>query len=80
MSCGLSNEQASGLESAQRHRLVRLEGDLQDPVAKCEPVERIDSQECFVVVGHRHESEAFAFLRLKIANDLHVLHRTERAK
>ena len=69
-----------GLESTDRRRFIRLERDLQRPIAERESIQRIDGHERLVVVRHRHEPEAFALLSLKIANDLHVLHSTERSE
>lgn len=69
-----------GSESANRNRLVRFEWHLQNTIAKRETIERIDRHQRFVIVGHRDKTETFAFLRLKITNDLHVLHGAERSE
>ena len=53
--------------------VVRLEADLQHPVAERVPVEGLDRHETLVVVGHRDEAESLALVRLQVSDDLHVL-------
>lgn len=60
--------------------VVRLEAHLEYPVAEGVPVEGLDSDHGFVVVGHRDESEALALIRLQVLDDLDALHGTERAE
>ena len=47
--------------------------DLENSVAESVAVEGLDGDETLVVVGHRHEAEALALVRLEVANHLHVL-------
>ena len=44
--------------------LVRLEGDLEDPVTKGVAVQGLDGHQGLVVVRHRDEAEALAFISL----------------
>ena len=44
--------------------VVGFERDLKNPVAKGVPVEGLDRHETLVVVGHRDEAEALAFVCL----------------
>lgn len=60
--------------------VVRLEADLQHPIAEGVAVEGLDRNHRFVVVGHRDETEALAFVRLQILDHLDALYGTERAE
>ena len=53
--------------------VVRLEADLQHPVAERVPVERLDRHETLVVVSHGDEAESLALVRLQVSDDLHIL-------
>ena len=53
--------------------VVRLEADLQHPVAERVPVKGLDRHETLVVVGHRDEAEALALVRLQVSDHLDVL-------
>ena len=53
--------------------VVRLEADLQHPVAERVPVEGLDRHETLVVVGHCNEAEALALVRLQVSDHLDVL-------
>ena len=44
--------------------LVSLEGDLEDPVTKGVAVQGLDGHQGLVVVRHRDEAEALAFVSL----------------
>lgn len=57
-----------------------FERDLQDAVTERVAIERLDSHKCFIVVGHGDEPEAFALVRLQIANHFDALDSTEGAK
>ena len=59
---------------------VGLEADLQDPVAQSVAVEGLDGDQALVVVGHGHEPEPFALVRLEIPNDLDVLEGENKKK
>lgn len=60
--------------------VVRLEADLQYPVAEGVPVKGLDGNDGFVVVGHRDEAEALALVRLQVLDYLDALDRSERAE
>ena len=82
-----SASQAGDAERRRRRRraaavsvLRLLEGHLQDAVAELVAVERRDGGQSLIVVGHRHEAEALALLRRKVAHHLDVLHGAERAE
>jgi len=74
LNCCLSFGSASGGRSG------RFERDLQDTVAQRVAVERLNGDEGFVVVGHGHETEAFAFVRLQVADDFDALDGAERTE
>ena len=57
-----------------------FERHLQDAVTERVAIKWLDGYECFVVVSHGDESESFALVRLKIANDFDALDSAERAK
>ena len=52
---------------------VGLKADLENPVAEGVAVQWLDGDQALVVVGHGHEPEPFALVRLEIPNDLDVL-------
>jgi hypothetical protein len=56
-----------------RFVFVCLEADLEHSVAEGVAVEGLDGNQALVVVGHGHEAEALALVRLQVANHLHVL-------
>jgi len=66
--------------SGRRLVLGLLEGDLEDASAELVAVVGGDRHQRFVVVGHRHESEAFALVRRRVAHHLHRLDGAERPK
>lgn len=59
---------------------IRFKADLQDTVTQRVTVQRLDGHHGFVVVGHRDEAEAFAFVGLQVADHFHALDGSERAK
>lgn len=58
------------LATLRRLRLVGLEAYLQHTIAKRVAVQRLNSDHGLIVVGHRHETKAFALVRLWIARHL----------
>ena len=50
--------------------LVGLEGDLEHSVAKCVSVERLDGDQCLIVVGHCYKSKALALVCLQVSDHL----------
>lgn len=53
-----------------RFSIVRLEGDLEDPISEGVSVETLNRNQTFFVIRHRHESEPFALVCLQITNHL----------
>lgn len=51
--------------------LVCLEADLKYSIAECVTVETLNCHNGLLVVGHRHEAEALALVRLQIPDHLH---------
>ena len=72
--CVLSFASASGGRSG------RFERHLEDAVAQRVAVERLNSDESFVVVRHGDETEAFAFIGLQVADDFDALDGAEGTK
>ena len=50
--------------------LVGLEGDLEHSVAKRVSIERLDGDQCFIVVGHCYKSKALALVCLQVSDHL----------
>lgn len=59
---------------------VCFERNLEDSIPQGISVERLNSDDCLVVVCHRHEAKAFTFVRLKISDNFDALHSTERSE
>ena len=64
----------------RRLALVRFEAYLKDPVTERVPVQALDGDHGFVIVGHRHETKAFALVRLQVANHFDRLDGAERTE
>lgn len=60
--------------------VVRLETDLEHPIAQRVPVQRLDRHDRLIVVGHRDKPKALALVRLQILDHLHRLHGPERSE
>lgn len=71
---------AAAASRLDRLYLVGLEADLQHAVAQRVPVQRLDRHHGLVVVGHRDEPVALAFVSLQVADHLDALHGAERAE
>ena len=56
--------------------LVGLEGDLEHSVAKCVSVERLDGDQCLIVVGHCYKSKALALVCLQVSDHLEKVYFT----
>lgn len=50
--------------------LVGLEWDLEHSVAKRVSIERLDGNQCLIVVGHGYKSKAFALVCLQVSDHL----------
>ena len=50
--------------------LVGLEGDLEHSVAKRVSIERLDGDQCLIVVGHCYKSKALALVCLQVSDHL----------
>lgn len=64
----------------RRLALVRLKADLEHAVAKGVAVQALYGDHCLLVIGHRHEAEALALVRLQIAYNLDRLDGTKRSE
>lgn len=63
-----------------RLAFVGLERNLKHSIAQRVSIQRLDGDQCFVVVRHGHESKAFAFIGLQVADHFHGLNGAERTK
>lgn len=59
-------------------RFVSFERDLEHAVSQAIAVQAGDGHGRLVVVGHGDEAEAFALVRVEVADHLHVRHGAER--
>lgn len=59
-------------------RFASFERNLQHAVSEAIAVQAGDGHGCLVVVGHSDEAEAFALVRVEVADHLNVCHRAER--
>lgn len=64
----------------RRLALVRLEADLEHAVTQSVAVQALYGHHRLLVIGHRHEAEALALVRLQVAYDLDRLDGAERPK
>ena len=64
----------------RRLALVRLEAHLENPVTERVTVQALDGDHRLVIVGHRHETEAFALVRLQVADHFDRLDGAERTE
>ena len=64
----------------RRLALVRFEAYLKDPVTERVAVQALDGDHGLVIVGHRHETKAFALVRLQVANHFDRLDGAERTE
>lgn len=62
----------------RRLALIRLEADLEHAVAQGVAVQALYGHHRLLVIGHRHEPEALALVRLQVAYDLDRLDGAER--
>ena len=53
--------------------VVRLEADLQHPVAERVPVEGLDRHKTLIIVGHCDKAESPALVCLQVSDEPHVL-------
>lgn len=60
--------------------LVGLEGDLEHSVAKRVSIERLDGDQCLIVVGHCYKSKALALVCLQVSDHLDILNCSKRSK
>lgn len=52
---------------------VRLERYLKNSIPQSVAIQRLNSYDCFVVVGHGNEAESFAFVSLEVSDYFDVL-------